>query len=347
MKNISREYSFTISFTKFLLNFLNRGACFSFLIIPAMFFNCSKPIDTFEDSNLENTTGFLKSNITEDYKINSLDAFFFDSGLQGKLDCYQRIDNPGKICSIASGSGPKTLLLIANSQRDKYEWADIKSLGSISEITLNLEEESIDAPVMTSILNTTAGEEINLNLTPLRSEIMIRSIRCDFSGKPYSHESFTLRRAYLTYVNASCRVIPEQNSLPSRIINAGLMDEGHLKLFQDKEMIIKKFDQNIKTEPVYLECSLFCYANNSVEESIGTPFTKLVIEGNIGDDTYYYPIKLNSRSGGLCQGHRYIYDIVLTRAGATDPDGEIDESNITINMEVEEWRKKNTYKVGF
>lgn len=347
MKNISREFSFTISFTQLLINILGRGACFSFLIVPAMFFGCSRLTEAKKDDNIKSVKSRLKSIPMEDYEIRSLDAFFFERDKNGILDCYQRIDDPESICDIASGSGQKTLVIIANSPNDKYDWTNIKNLRNISEVTINLETESLDSPVMSSILSTTAGEPINLNLIPLRSEIVLRSIRCDFSGKPYSNEDFTLTRAYLTYVNASCRIIPEEITLPSRIINAGVLDEEHLKSFIDRDMIVKEFNQVVKTTPSYLDCSLYCYANNSIEESIGTPFTKLVIEGMIGDDTYYYPIKINSENGGISHGNRYIFDIVLTRTGTLDPDGRIVEGDISINMEVEAWREKDSYCVKF
>jgi hypothetical protein len=75
--------------------------------------------------------------------------------------------------------------------------------------------------------------------------------------------------------------------------------------------------------------------------------TKLVIEGKIGGHTYYYPIKINPQGGGIARGCRYNFDIVLTRTGVTDPDGELNEEDIEINMEVEEWKEKNGYIVSF
>lgn len=279
--------------------------------------------------------------------IKSIEAFFFEREKNGTLDCYQRIDNPQSTCTVASGSGDRTLLIIANSNKDQYSWADIKNLKTFSEVTIDLEEESLDTPIMSSIINTKAGEDINLNLIPLGSQIILRSIACDFSGKPYAHENFTLTRVYLTYVNASCRIIPEQVTLPSRIINAGILDEEHLKVFSQKDLIVKEFNQVVKTTTIYPNCTLYCYANNSVVESVGTPFTKLVIEGKIGNDVYYYPIKINSENGGLSRGDMFIYDIILTRTGSTDPDGNLNEGDIKINMEVEAWREKDSYCVKF
>jgi hypothetical protein len=72
-----------------------------------------------------------------------------------------------------------------------------------------------------------------------------------------------------------------------------------------------------------------------------------VIEGKIGQDTYYYPIRVNQENRGIRRGCRYILDITITRAGATDPDGSLESIGLEINMEVEEWKEKEKYTVGY
>jgi hypothetical protein len=49
----------------------------------------------------------------------------------------------------------------------------------------------------------------------------------------------------------------------------------------------------------------------------------------------------------VAPGGKYIFDIVITRAGATHPDGNLEEDDIEVNMEIEEWREKEWYEVGF
>ena len=347
MKNISRDSVFTISFTQLSISFLIRGACFSFLIFPAMFFSCTPTINQEGITDNDYTKYSIEKVASHEPEITTLDAFFFENDSKGRLDCYQRISYPESTCNLASGCGPKTLVLIANSKKDKYEWADIKSLKTITDITIDLEDERLDKPVMTSLQQTMAGQEISLDLSPLMCEIVVRSIRCDFSRQPYSQEQFTLSRIFLTYVNASCSIIPDEQIQPSRIINAGMLDEAHLQSFYEKDIIVKNIDSIINKEKTLLNCSLFCYANNPTEESIGSPFTKLVIEGKIGNDTYYYPIRINSHQGGITRGESYVFDIAITRAGVTDPDGELGIGGIDIKMEIEPWKEKDWYTVNF
>ena len=122
MKNISRDSVFTISFTQLSISFLIRGACFSFLIFPAMFFSCTPTINPEGITDNDYTKYSIEKVASHEPEIATLDAFFFENDSKGRLDCYQRISYPESTCDLASGCGPKTLVLIANSKKDKYEW---------------------------------------------------------------------------------------------------------------------------------------------------------------------------------------------------------------------------------
>ena len=345
MKNISRESLLTNSFTIFITFILSRCACFTFLIVPALFFSCMK-IKSNADYRVEDQIAtMVKTKISSSDKTEVLDAFIFEPS--GKLDCYQRIAAPGSLCEIASGSGPKQILLVANSKYDKYDWAKIRNFSTMSDIFVELEDERYDSPVMTSLFHTDAGEEISIDLLPLRSEVRLSTLKCDFSDEAYFNEPLTEVKIYLTNVNANCSLIPDEQSNSSRFINTGMLDTGYLNQFTEQGMIAQNLDIDIGRTTTQIQRSLFCYVNQPIEESIGSPMTKLVIEGKIGGDTYYYPIRINPNGGGIARGCRYCFDIILTRAGVTDPDSELNEEDIDITMEVEKWKEKDGYIVRF
>ncbi len=308
-----------------------------------MFFSCIKT-DMAEYNETAMPDKRAKSSMISEC-IQTLDAFVFEQ--DGTLDCYQRIENPDCICTIASGSGKKKLLLVANSCRDRFDWAEIRNLNTAAGLTAELEDERRHMPVMTCLTDLTAGEEAFPGMLPLRSEIMLQTLRCDFTGKPYAGEHLTDVRVYLTYANASSRIVPGSQDASLRLINPGILDELHLEAFKEKDIIVQSLREDVGQEAVKAACSLFCYANSPGEESIGSPYTKLVIEGKIGSDTYYYPVKINPDGGGVASGGKYVFDIVITRTGATDPDGDLVEEDIEINMEIEEWREKEWYEIRF
>ena len=345
MKNISRESFSIYSFTQSFIYFLNRGACFSFLLFPAMFFSCIQP-DNLPAFNIEHKPSILlKTELTYPGDIQTLDIFVFDP--DGKLDCYQRMTEPDDPWIIASGSGVKQFLLIANSSKDTYEWTEIRNLSSIAGINANLEKERRSSPLMSSLFEINAGEDGYQDMRPLRCEIMVRTLRCNFSNESYANELLTDVKAYLTYANASCSIIPQSPVQASRIINPGMLDEHNLENFLEKDIIVQNIAEHVGKQSISADCTLFCYANEPDNESIGSPFTKLVIEGKIAGDTYYYPIRINPEGGGLTPGGRYTFDIVITRAGATYPDGNLKEEDIKIKMEIEEWIEKEWYEVEF
>lgn len=275
----------------------------------------------------------------------TLDAFIFDNA--GRLDCYQRIEDPGLTCTIASGSGDKTLLLIANSDKDRYDWVDIRTLQSASLITVDIENERREHPIMTCLQKITAGKEISIDLHPLRCEILLRTLRCDFSTKPYKDQKLTDVKVYLTHANASSSIMPDCSPPCYRLINPGMLDMKNLECFLEKELIVQEIADDIGSVPVKTDCSLFCYGNEPEKESIGSPFTRIVIEGKIDGDVYYYPIKINPEGGGVKSGCRYVLDIVITKAGAVDPDGGLEETAIEIITETEEWKEKDWYDIRF
>ena len=344
MKNISRALSLFCSFTTNLKSVLARGTCFLFLIFPAMFFGC---IAADIDNAVQTRTESQKISLTQNSEgeILTLDAFIFEP--TGRLDCYQRLHNPDEVCDIASGAGDKILLLIANSGRERYDWTDIRTLSSMKGVCAELENERRDFPLMTWMREIKSGQDTSPLFTPARAEIILRSLSCDFSGLPYAPEKFHAVRAYLTYVNANCSLIPLEETTHPRFLNSGMLNEEDILPFTERDIIIQDIGEIVGNNVLTLNRSFLCFANEPGYESIGSPFTRLVIEGKIGGDTYYYPIKVNQENGGLKRGCRYILDITITRAGATDPDGSLELGGLKINMEIEEWREKENYTVGF
>ena len=135
--------------------------------------------------------------------------------------------------------------------------------------------------------------------------------------------------------------------MPSRIINAGWLNPYDLARFKEPELIMKDLAIDIGNSSITINHSFFCYGNGHNNESIGSPFTRLVIEGKIGRDTYYYPIRINPQNGGIKRASRYIYDVTIRRAGATHPDGSLDDTDIDINVGIEVWQEKEWQNIRY
>ena len=75
-------------------------------------------------------------------------------------------------------------------------------------------------------------------------------------------------------------------------------------------------DGSVEYGPV----SLYCYPSDAAVESMGSPFTRLVIEGKSAGRICHYEFAINrgedcggEDNAGISRNCRYVYEIMLTR----------------------------------
>ena len=326
-----------------------------FYLLPAITYSCSPaPLpDQAEKAHI--TLSMTKSPVTI---METLDIFVFREDEPRLLDCYLRVEDPGKWDGrVVSSAGNRIIRICANSGMDKDEWQQVRSIHSLEKISFDLEDECRESPVMTGEVKvpvdrseTSAGvmPDIEMTMIPLTCEIILRSLTCDFKGRPYDGEKITDAKVYLTNVNAGRKLSDIGGSLPERIINPGFLNRSDISKFRDSSLIIKHIDKHIGKNGIGQEIRLYCYPNTAEEESPGTPVTRLVIEGKISGNTYYWPIDISRGPGnGISSGKSYIFDVKITRKGTTDPDIPVRTEEVNITFEEEAWIEKEGYTVGF
>lgn len=332
-----------------------------FLILPASLCGCISPENHMPQAGSpeSSATTIAPERIPtrlyiSDDNISSLDVFIFGKDRLERLDSYQKFDdcrNCDGIYGISSCTGEKIAVLLANNESDRYEWIDINCRKSLYQRSFDLESESPSHPIMTGEYTFEAGHPIHPELTPLSAEIILRSIRTDFSEEAYAGEYLEDVKVYLTNVNASCGIISDGEVAPSRIINCGRLNEDDIMKFNCPDIIFQTLEDKVGNERIFPEIRLRTYPCSFRFESIGTPYTKLVIEGRLKGNTCYYPIAINrstdSDDAGVRRNRRYIYDLTITRAGLADPDGVIEPLYAEIELEVEKWKEKEWYDVRF
>lgn len=283
-----------------------------------------------------------------------MDIFVFKDDDLRILDCYQKVDSPkdwnGTVCS---SSGDRIISICANSRIAADEWPWIRSRGSLEKMAVSLELERREHPYMSGEARVTARESrpvsAELVLRPLVSEIYLRSICCDFKGKPYAGEEITDVKVYLTNINAECGMLEDGDIYPRRVINSGRLCLDDLEMFEDPSLVYQEIGRNIGKTWMKPEIRLWCYASNAPEASIGTPFSRLVIEGKISGQTYYWPININRdySNEGIDRNRQYIYDIKITRKGSDDPDIPVKAEDMDITFKTAIWEEKEDCIIGF
>jgi hypothetical protein len=301
-------------------------------LVPAILCGCSgeSVVETPVSFNNLSFSKVMTGWVSED---STLDIFAFENDRLRRLDSYQRIEafSAGN-ASVTSTGGDKIFFLCMNGKRGRYSWTDISSYSALKHVFVELEDEDPTKVTCTGEVSGKAGEPISdIILKPLASEIVLRSVRCDFSGTPYPNEVIKDVKVYLTNVSASCPVLLKDDFKPTRFIDYGVGNA---------------IDKPITGETSYPDIRLLCYPNRTTEDSLGSPQTRLIIEGVIGSAIYYWPITINPEVG-IERGCRYIYDILIRRKGCSDSDTPFDPISIDINMTVKPWKVKEEYTVGF
>ena len=319
-------------------------------VLPAFLYGCNAP-PALPGSPSETVTRITMEAISG--KIGDLDIFVFHNDRMQKLDCYQKVSDPVSWNNaVVSSSGERVIAVCANSGMAAGEWASIRSLSYLRDLSFSLEDESIGHPFMCGIAEISSGKTSknkSIYIRPLLSIVELKSLKCDFSGRPYADETLEDIKVYLTNVNAECRIMEDSEILPSRIINSGRLREEDVNGFADPSLIVERVEGSIGGKTVKTDICLICYPNNSVKEGPGTPFTRLVIEGKIKGETFYWPLNINkeNKGYGIGRNERYIFDITITRKGTKDPDTPVSKEDIDINFIIEKWNEKEDCEIIF
>lgn len=345
------KLTFIISHTSVYTEFNQSLLVLSMIaLIVSVLQGCNKhPQDSDFTEAVDKTSVKLAVHTSQSSQIHSLDALVFNDDMLQRLDCYQRFENWSEGAHlIGSCSGKKIMLICANLKMDTNDWRQYNSFKKAGELKVELENEEREFPVMASCINIKAGESSQVKLERLSSEVELRSICCDFSGKPYAGENITEAKAYLINVNACSSLLPQEHESTERIINQGGLIKDDIEIFNDKSLIFSNLD-TINLNRQFISKRFTCYHNACSEETIGSPFTKLVIEGKIQGETWFWPIDINrgNKGNGITRNSRYIYDITIRSKGTKDPDNTISNEMTDIIFKTEQWQEKDPYHVSF
>ena len=328
-----------------------------FIFSPVFIFSCTS---TYGSAGYENTGHArpeteIRFNDTGNVldREYTADIFVFNDDRLQRLDSYQRIIcGSGEIPFAASQNGQKIIVAIVNPQSDRYGWSSICSLQALEKEMADLHKESSDQPLMSGWGRTEAGKDpdCEIDLTPLSAEIRLESVRCDFSGKPYKGASLENVKVYLTNVNTSARILQENGFMPEFICNQGGLVDSDVEEFTDPGIVVREIGNISDMQTVYPYIALRCYPNECSEETAGSPFTRLVIEGTVNGQTCFYPVNINrgeDSGNGISRCCRYTYNITVRSSGTSDPDTAVSPADIDIVCNAVPWYETDNDEIIF
>ena len=281
----------------------------------------------------------------------TISVFIFNSDSLGYLDAFQSITNiEDRRIRISSTGGNKKVFVCCNVNLQEDDILNIRTIHDLKKEICMLEDMSRQHPFMVGQIDITAGDTktIDAILKPLTSEIILRSVSCNFSGTSYEGARITEAKVYLTNVSAQCSLADTTRS-SQRFINIGMLNMSDVSRFNDPDIVIQNLSGDISVENMRTDISLLCFQNCMKDESLGSPFTRMVLEGRILGETFYWPIAINrtEQGEGISLNTRHVFDLMIRRKGSRDPDEDIFIENSDIVMEVREWKEKLEYSIEF
>ncbi len=351
-KNGCRERGILSNISYKLLSFQNyhkllQSTISTLLLLPALFSCDTTEYEKENTRTMVRTSGIGPASET-------LDIFSFSLEGAGYLDSYQHYEHIStKDIELRSQNGNKHVFICANGQKSTYDWAAVNSMESLNKMFIELKDERRESLCATGEGTISAGSGIqyDVEMRRMACEIVLNSIRCDFRGKGYEGMDITDPKVYLTNVNCRCSLTADGDILPLSIINPGKADPEDMAGMAEPDMIYQKLNNDIDNDTRHAGLSFICYPNASSKESPGTPFTRMVIEGKIDGETYWWPIDINRGKGtdrpGIHRNTRYIMDIKITRKGSASPDIAIEADVAEVMMSIRPWEEKGEQRVSF
>ena len=259
---------------------------------------------------------------TDEKKVNSLQVIVFNKNGVYEASAYGR----GTALSISCTAGQKRMVALVNCNMEE----GLANFDEFAARQLLLKESGPGDLVMLgdSTVTVVNNRPINLDVEYLSSKIVLESVTRNMSNQQHQKLPFTIKSVFLTnvagdrlYINESEPTMwyhqdryDKQNTLPFLYDS---LAEGHALANGDTY-----------ETPHYF----YCYPNQTSTK------TRLVIEAEIGGQTYYYPIIVNK----ILPNNQYSYNVVLTRLGADSPDASIDRSAYTVQVTMKDWKSHSS-----
>lgn len=273
---------------------------------------------------------------TKNPTIEAVDLFFFDTTGAKNLDAYQQILEKQAPVYGVSGAGAKILVALSAKAGESAQWYQICTFGQLCKHTFSMMEDSPERPLLSAcmLLDDAASRRVNLVLKPMLSQIRIRSVSCDFSGRPYSGLSFHNSKLYLSYAGTECRPLEAGDRQPVSWINSGALDSIAVMSFPRPQLFMREGLGNIGSARKNADAEFACYPH---------PDTRLVLEGDIGGTRCFYPIPLKM----LAPGKIISMDITLRRFGVHDPDIPVESDAVSLDIVTAPWDEREAQYVNF
>ena len=226
----------------------------AFLQFPAFFSSCTQDIDRKEEEVQLLLT-------TKSAGPEAVDLFFFDTlGIQ-RLDAYQQISDWSQTVYGLSATGVKRLVALSGKSGDQAAWSSIRTYGDLCKHRFSLERESVRSPLLYGelLLKDGVSRRAQMELHPMLAAIRLRSVSCDFSGRPYVNGNFLCKQLFLTYAGSECLPLGQGDGGPVSWLNPGFLDSTAVRQLPDTSLVWQRGFGAVGRQRTYPDRFFYCY----------------------------------------------------------------------------------------
>ncbi len=271
--------------------------------------------------------------VTEDVekKVNSVQVFVFGEG--NRLEASKRETGTSSV-KMGIFSGRKTVVAVVNAP----ELSGISDLNALSTKVSDFKENSIGNFVMVGKETYDVGVEgatIPVKVKRLVSKVSLTKVVNKLSGT-YGEMSFKVTRAFLVNVAGSYAYYSESSTVPEPTT------WYHKRDYMEADGIreLAYGDYSSATVDASAIHHFYCYPNSTAKDSSvkgdwTSRYTRLVVEVELDEKPYYYPVNLKN----MVSNYIYEVELTVTRPGSLDPDLPYNEESATVNVSVLPWEK--------
>ncbi|MBQ6311156.1 MAG: FimB/Mfa2 family fimbrial subunit [Bacteroidales bacterium] len=304
-------------------------------------------------------TGLPNANSAQFDSIKLMEIFVFRE--DGVLEVYNKsyITDPGgvqtKHIKINMTPGKKYIYAVANAKISPWAGATTRSKFLAQEVLLKYENFGNVTLSAATEITITDHMTMEIYLKKLLARVRVRSISTSFANSPYRDMKLKNIKLYLTNVEGKKTYMGEEPATPL-ILNSGGYVAADNSSTAMANMMYEPISEEIGTNYYNKEHYLYCFENLLEEETATKKFTRLILEAELDNKKYYYPVDINQPGYGwdISMDHRGVkrntsYDLrfVISGPGLDNPDDKLDQKTLTVQSYVSAWSSGGSFETTF
>ena len=263
---------------------------------------------------------------TDDAKINNLQVFVF---LGDNLDVYGSAS--ASSVSIQCTPGTRNIVIIANGP-DLHTVTTKTALLATTSLMSNSSVTSMEMIGSKTETLSASNKTISIPVSRLGARVVVSSIKKNFSSAALQALTFKVKRIYLVNVAGDCKY-GGGSYTPTVWYNKMKHDA------EQSAMTLDSPDATVSNTTKYTTVHTFyAWPNPTSTDSESTTWsarhTRLVIETQLGNDTFYYPISLPALESNKSYN---IAEVNITRPGSSSPDVPVSFLDCSFSVTVTGW----------